>query len=260
MQIVDLTPENESTYFVCLEDWSAEMTEAGNHKEHWYRRMKGRGLRVKVAIADGNVCGMIQYLPAEQSFIYGRDLYFILCIWVHGYKEGIGKYQKRGIGKALLHAAEADVRDLAKGIAAWGISLPFWMRASWFVKQGYRKVDKNGQAVLLWKPFDASAVEPRWIRQQQKPGKGSDVVKVSAFMNGWCPALNMVYERARRAAAELGEAVEFEGINTADRQRFLEWGISDGVFIDGKQMRSGPPPAYEKIKKRISRRVRRLNR
>ena len=30
-----------------------------------------------------------------------------------------------------------------KGIAAWGLSLPFWMKASWFKKHGFKKVDKN---------------------------------------------------------------------------------------------------------------------
>ncbi len=54
-----------------------------------------------------------------------RSLYFILCIWVHGHKQGPGNLQKRGMGKALLQAAEDDARDLgAKGIAAWGLWLP----------------------------------------------------------------------------------------------------------------------------------------
>ena len=43
MKVIDLTAENESVYFVCLEDWSDEMREAGDHKERWYRSMKDRG-------------------------------------------------------------------------------------------------------------------------------------------------------------------------------------------------------------------------
>lgn len=60
MEIVDLSEKNLQTYFVCLEDWSEEMEEAGDHKELWYDRMKDKGLRVKLAVESDIVCGMIQ--------------------------------------------------------------------------------------------------------------------------------------------------------------------------------------------------------
>jgi len=35
------------------------------------------------------------------------------------------------MGKTLLQAAENDVKAMgAKGIVAWGLILPFWMKAS----------------------------------------------------------------------------------------------------------------------------------
>jgi len=260
MDIVDLTKEHENLYFVCLEDWSGEMQEAGDHKQNWYARMRDKGLRVKLALDDdGNVGGMIQYVPGEYSFIEGEDLYFVHCIWVHGYKKGRGNFQKRGMGKALLQAAETDARERgAKGIAAWGVSLPFWMKASWFKKQGYVKVDKLGMQTLLWKPFADDAIPPRWVREKQKPAAVPGKVTVTSFLNGWCPAQNIVCERAQRAASEFGEKVVFQMIDTFDRQTFLEWGIADALFIDGKQVRTGPPPSYAKIRKLIARRVKRL--
>lgn len=36
MEIVDLTDGYVSTYLACLEDWSDEMQEAGDHKAQWY--------------------------------------------------------------------------------------------------------------------------------------------------------------------------------------------------------------------------------
>ena len=96
MQIKELSPEYEDLYFLCLEDWSEEIKEAGNHKACWYNKFKNKGLRVKLALDDsGEVGGMIQYLPVEESFIEGKDLYCILCIWVHGHKEGRGNFQKK---------------------------------------------------------------------------------------------------------------------------------------------------------------------
>ena len=78
MKIIDLTEEHRNIYFVCLEDWSDEMKEAGNHKRLWYEAMKDKGLRVKLALDhDGIAGGMIQYFPIEHSFVEGKELYFI---------------------------------------------------------------------------------------------------------------------------------------------------------------------------------------
>ena len=259
MEIRDLTPEYYKPYYVCLEEWSDEIKEAGDHKEKWFEKNKNVGLRVKIAVEDDKVCGMIQYEPSENSFIEGEGFCFIKCIWVHGYKEGIGNYQKKGIGKMLLRAAEEDVRAMhKKGLIAWGISLPFWMKASWFKKQGYKKIDKDSVALLLWKPFTDDAVPPKWIKEKKRPQKVEGKVTVTSFVNGWCPAQNIVYERAKRAAEQYGDAVQFQEIRTSDRAVFLEWGISDALFIDGKQVRTGPPPSMEKIKKKIGKRVKKL--
>jgi len=260
MQIIDLTDEYQPLYFVCLEDWSAEIKEAGNHKEVWYNKMKDKGLGVKLALDEnGEVGGMIQYVPIEHSFAEGNDLYFIDCIWVHGNKEGRGNFQKKGMGTALLQAAETDAKASgAKGMAAWGLWLPFWMKASWFKKNGYKKVDRQGIQVLLWKPFADEATPPRWIKQKKKPETIPGKVTVTAFLNGRCPAQNMVLERAKRAAAEFGDAVVFRQVDTYDREVFSEWGIADALFIDDKQVRTGPPPPYEKVKRLIARRVKKL--
>ncbi len=260
MQIVDLTDDRKELYFFCLEDWSDEMKEAGDHKRVWYEKMKDQGLGVKLALDDtGEVGGMIQYAPIEHTFVEGQDLHLIYCIWVHGYKKGRGNFQKRGMGKALLKAAESDAKEKgAKGMVAWGISLPFWMRASWFKKQGYTKVDKQGIQVLLWKPFANDAIPPKWIKKKKKPETTPGKVTVTSFVNGWCQAQNIVYERAKRAAAEFGDKVVFQEIDTFDRPTLLEWGTSDALFIDNKEVRTGPPPSYKKIKKLIARKVSKL--
>jgi GNAT superfamily N-acetyltransferase len=259
MEIIDMKEEYKDTFFVCLEDWAEEMKDAGNHKELWYDKMKDRGIRVKLALDDNKVCGMIQYVPVEHSFIEGEGLYFVLCIWVHGYKKGVGNHQKKGIGKALLQAAEKDAKSRgAKGLAAWGIKWPFWMKASWFKKQGYAKVDTDGISILLWKPFTDDAVPPKWIKEKKKPGKIEGKVAVASFINGWCPAQNLVFERAKRAASEFGDKVDFQEIHTFDKEVFLEWGITDALYIEGKKIRTGPPPSFEKIRKKISKRVKRL--
>jgi GNAT superfamily N-acetyltransferase len=260
MQIIDLPQEQEKLFFLCLEDWSSDAAESGDRRERWYRAMKEKGLRVKLALDEhGQAGAMIQYLPVEHSFVSGAGLYFAPCIWVHGHKRGRGDFRKQGMGQALLEAAERDARDRgAQGFAAWGLLLPFWMRASWFRKHGYKSADRDGMMSLLWKPFTPDAKPPRWVKRKKKPGKEPGKVVVTAFVNGWCMAQNLAYERTKQAAREIGGKVEFREHDTLDRAVFDEWGIIDGLFIDGKQVRTGPPPSYGKILDMIGKQAKKL--
>ena len=262
MRIVDVTPEHEDLYFVCLEDWSDEMTEAGDHKERWYRQMQDKGLIAKLALdAEGRVGAMIQAIPSEHAPIEGDGLYFVLCTWVHGYAQGRGDFRGQGMGTALLQAVEAEARARgARGMAAWGLILPFWMKASWYRKRGYRKCDRDGIAALVFKPFVDSTRPPRWIRQRKKPQAQPGKVTVTAFVTGWCPGRNIACERARRACEGLGDRVELREIGTTDRETFLEWGTQDDVFIDGKKVTMGPPPKFEKLRGAIEKRLRKIGR
>ena len=257
MKIVDLSPEYEAVYFKCLEDWSDEMAESGDHKACWYQKMKDKGLIVKLALDDeGKAGGMIQAIPIEDSVAEGENLYFIPCTWVHGYKKGRGNFQKKGMGKALLGAVEDEVRRLGKyGLVAWGLALPFWMKASWYKKQGFRTADRKGIALMVWKPFHPDAQKPRWIKRRRKPVCLAGVVTVTGFINGACPAGNITFERAKRAAAAFGDRVRFEKIDTSNRETFLEWGLSDSIYIDNKEITNGPPLSYEKILKKIRRQL-----
>ena len=260
MEIIDLIKEHEQTYFNCLENWSSEIEEGYPHKENWYKIEKHRGLRVKLAKSDkGELIGMIQYVPIGNSFVDGKDLYVVLCIWVHGHPEGVGNQQGKGIGKALIKAAEIDVKSLgAKGLAVWGLSIPTFMRASWFRKQGYKKADRMGIQVLLWKQFSRDAEKPAWFRPKKKPEKIKGSVEITIFQNGWCPVQNIASNRIKRAALEFGDIVKITEYNTSNRKTFLEWGISDGIFVNGKEVRTGPPPSYEKLRKIVYRRVKKL--
>jgi len=258
MNIIDLNEGHESTWLNCLEDWSDEMKESGNGKKNWYSRYKDKGLRVKLALEKEQVIGMIQYIPIEHSHVKGESLYFIYCIWVHGHKQGIGNHQHRGTGKALLQAAESDVRNLgAKGIAAWGLAMPIWMKSSWYRKQGYRVADRDGIAHLVWKPFTTEAKKPQWIKMVKKPEYRKDRVVVTAFRNGWCQVQNINCERAKKAASQFGSRVHYREIDTTEKTALEEWGISDGIFLDNKLISTGPPLTIEKIEKQINRQLRR---
>lgn len=264
MKIVDLSEDRRDLFCLCLEDWSEDAREAGPKRREWLDRCRRDcGLRAKLALDDRGVeGGMIQYMPIEHTHVMGSGLYFLYCIHVHGCRKGRGDFRRRGMGRALLAAAEEDARSLgAKGMAAWGLWLPFWMRASWFRRQGYRPVERRGITMLLWKPFTDDAVPPEWppkISKLPEPVPGR--VNITAFSSGWCMAQNLTYERAKRAAAEFGDRVVFREIDTSAKSAMTEWGQTDAVYVDGRNLQSGPPPGYEKIRRIIAGRVARLGR
>lgn len=261
MKIADITPETESHYFCCLEEYSDEIKEAGDQKQKWYNQMKDKGLKVKFALDENDIIGgMIQYLPIEHSIFDGENLFTVLCIWVHGHKQGRGDYRNRGMGKALLNAAEDDSRRLgANGLVTWGLILPVFMRASWFKKQGYRVVDKSGIMRLMWKPFNEKANPPKFIKTKKLPGKGEGKVNVTMFRNGWCQTMNIACERAIRASKDFPGKINLQEFETIDKEVVKEWGINDALFIDGKEIRVGPAPTYKTIRKKIERRVNKIS-
>lgn len=260
IHIIDLSEETKNDYFTCLEEWSDEMKDGVCRKECWYNAMLEKGLRVKLALNDaGVVAGMIHYAPIEHSWIEGENLYFIYCIWVHGHKKGRGDLRKRGVGTALLQAAENDAKNLqTKGLVVWGLLLPFFMRAGWFKKHGYQKVDRSGISVLLWKPFSDDASPPQWIKVKRKPELVPGKVVVTALANGWCSGINGMIERARQISSKFGDKVVYREIDTSNRVAVREWGLSDGLFVNERNIYKGPPLSYEKIKKIIEKNVRRL--
>jgi predicted N-acetyltransferase YhbS len=261
MKIADLTPETEIQYFCCLEEYNEEMKEAGDQKQKWYNKMKEKGLRVKFVQDDkGIIAGMIQYVPIEYSTFEGKNLYVVLCIWVHGHKAGRGDYRKQGMGKALLNAAEEDVKRLgADGLVTWGLIIPVFMRASWFRKQGYKTVNKAGIMRMLWKPFNEKAEPPKFMKIIKQPEKGDGKVNVTLFRNGWCQTVNIACERAKRACQEFPGKINLQEFDTIDREDVKEWGIIDSLYIDGKEVSIGPAPSYEKIRKKIEKRVKKIS-
>ncbi len=83
---------------------------------------------------------------------------------------------------------------------------------------------------------------------------------MTGCVNGWCPAQNLAFERARRAAARFPDVVECRRVDTTDRETMLAWGETDALFVDRRRVRTGPPPSQQKLDALVARRVRRLRR
>lgn len=125
--------------------------------------------------------------------------------------------QGRCIGTALLQTAEEDARSRgALGFAARGMVLPFFMRGAWFRKHGYQKADRDGIALLLWKPFSSNPAPPHWSKRKRRNETAADRVTVTCLNSGWCPDQNISCERAQHAALEIDDPVDFHLIDTSE--------------------------------------------
>lgn len=261
VSIVPLDEHSQPAYCHCLEEWSDEMKEAADIKCDWVAAVRDIGLGVRMARNEaGEYVGMIQYLPAELTAVDAPGHYHIHCCWVHAYRgKGVGDWRGRGIGKALLAAAEEDVRHRgADGITAWGLSIPVWMKASWYRKQGYLKAAADGMMTLMWKPFAEDAVRPAW--RKPSPDLDSSLesgpVKILSLVGGICPSVNVTQERIRRLAAEYGDRIDYERVAVRSADDVARWGLTDGLYIDGRALGMGPPMSEKKLRGMLEKAIR----
>lgn len=259
MKIVDLTDEHEDVFLCCLKPEDQVFAEGVAIKRSWLDRFRDKGVKVKLAIDDdGVVAGMIQYSPAELApFVVADDgVWVIHCIWVHVYRSGIGDRGGKGMGRALLRAAEGDMRARgARGAAAWGLKVPQWMNAPWFEGHGYRRVDEQGWMGLTFKAFDPDVDDPRFLTEAGRPEPIPGKVRVSSFLIGWCTSGNLNHEWARRASEDLGEDVVFEHFDTSDPDVAARWGISTGIYVNGEEFPVDGTETYEKVREFIRQHV-----
>lgn len=262
MQIRDLTDADFQRYQCCLEEYEPLLDPGKPYKAEWYNDLKNKGLRIKLAVDDdAEIAGFIHYAPIEQTPIRGQNLYFVYCIWVHGHKLGIGNRQQRGLGKALLEAAENDAKCLgAKGLVAWGLRIPVWMKAAWFRKHGYKVADKKGMMALVYIAFSADCPKPAFPKPRKKVPKARDRVIISDFICGWCTYTNVTHAHAARIAAEYPADVELMTYNLRDPTIREEWGIGETLFINGKEIRMAPPLSYEALKAKVEKQIQKLKR
>ena len=256
VKIVDLNENFLDRYLVCLDCQDSQLAEGVERKRLWYELVKDKGLLVKLALDQENrAVGMVQGLPSEMSFVNGENMLVIHCIWIPPKKRNAGgKIRGKGIGVALLKALEEEaLKKGYRGVVAWGMALPFWMKASWFKKQGYRVVEKKNIVKLMYKQLiPGNESEPKWLAGQ-KPDKPNKEGSVSLLVinNGWCSAMNMVAERALRVAAEFSEQVKVTEIDTSSPEVLKKWGDPDALYLDGKNLLKGPPPSEAKIRKQV---------
>ncbi|MFW6281643.1 MAG: hypothetical protein ACOC1O_02460 [bacterium] len=254
-RIKDLSDFEMDEYLCCLKTWDKSFY--SDRKRKWYNKKVKRGLCVKVMKDDSNnVLGMVQYLPAEESFVEGEDIYLIQCIWVNGYEKGTGNVQGRGLGISLLSAVEKDVKSRGIGaLAAWGMSFEEWMPVSWYIKQGYTEVDRDGMRVLVWKKFNTTVSAPQISKPKKLPETVKGKVLVLVFNDGWCQDSNIESDVTKKIVKDYGDKVVYKEYDTSDKEVLREWGIDNAILVDKEWLSFGPHSVEEQLRKLIEEKI-----
>lgn len=249
MKLVDVDETNEATFLRCLHDEEPDDPRVIALRRRWFVANRDKGLRAKVLVLDtGEVAALCQYMPVEHTHIEGKDLLAILCMWVHGYDHHIGNRQGLGYGRLMLEAIEKDARESGfAGVVTWGMDFPYWNPISFYEHMGYARADQAGQAVLAWKPIRDDAEKPRWLSEGSPPEGSPGKVSVVVFVNGWCTGGCSQCVTAREAVEGLDDDVDYREIDTSDPETLRKWGISDGLYVNGKPHRPYEPPCTSEV-------------
>ncbi|MBM3325397.1 MAG: GNAT family N-acetyltransferase [Calditrichaeota bacterium] len=232
---------------------SSELDAAGQRRLAYIKSMQPKGLKIKTALLNDKLVGLIYLFPVEHDpwGMQGREIMTFPCLWV------TMDNWKRGVGTALLIAAEDEARALkAKGIATIGFYWDFWfMAAGFFEANGYSVVRRQGTQALLWKVWD-NLVEPPDFPQPQyyfQPQRGKVVVDL--FYNTFCLTSDVEAQHVREVCAAFGDQVvlnEYPADNPAVLRRFY---LPRAIFVNGDSAFWGYEAPREDLREAIQKAI-----
>jgi GNAT superfamily N-acetyltransferase len=252
VEIGEMDPSTEYFVGTCSHvGESAEIDACGRRRLDWLKAMRGEGLRVNVALLEGEAVGFIYSMPVEKCpwGPAGRDLTVIPCLWVLEKGRGVGA------GRGLVTEVEREARERkSKGVCAEAYYWDFWfMPGGFYEKLGYSVLERRGERALLWKVFDSTAEPPRFFesayRFEPVPGK----VVVDLFWNRLCQTSEIEAQRVRDVAAEFGDRVllnEYPAHEVEVRDRYQ---LSRGIYVNGKEIFWGYEAPREGIREAVHR-------
>jgi len=228
----------------------AEHDASGARRLAWLKARVPLGLRVKVALTDGEPAGMAYVIPAEHC-PWGPaapDLMALPCLFVLKKAKGLG------LGRALVAAAEEEARRQGrKGLVTYAYYHDFWfMPAPFFERMGFTAAARRGAEAVMWKAWDEATRPPAFPETEYKfvaaPGK----VVVDLFFNTFCATSDIEARRVRGVARSFGDAVVLRERSIDDGAGLCAAGRARGVFVNGREIFWGYEAPEEGIRAAIA--------
>lgn len=230
MQLEDEPFVASCTHVGETEEWDSSC----QRRIPWLREMQEQGMRVKVALLDGQHAGFLYLLPIEVAPAgpVGKDLSVIQCLTVRDGLKG------QGVGHALIAAAEEEAqRQGRKGIVVTGFYHDFWfMPAPVFEECGFTAATRRENAALLWKTFHDRAQAPTFMERRYcfTPVEGKVVIDL--FWSRSCLTTETEAQRVREVTAEFGDAALLREHCADDPAVRAQYGICRAIYIEGEEV------------------------
>ncbi|UCG42722.1 MAG: GNAT family N-acetyltransferase [candidate division WOR-3 bacterium] len=258
IEVRDMTPDDEAYVgSSSRETESSVLDAAGQRRVRWLHAMESKGLKIKVALLDGEHAGVAYVLPIEICpwCATGKDLMALPCLYVHHQPES------HGVGTVLIRAAEEEARNQGrKGMVIVAYREDFWaVSPAFFQEQGYRGVAHHGRQVVMWKRFADDAVAPKAIKRRFKfePVKGKVVIDL--FHNTLCRPSVVEAIRVRDLAERFGTKVLLREHSADERKALVQHGIPRAIFINGREVSWGHAAPDDALAQEISREILRVS-
>jgi GNAT superfamily N-acetyltransferase len=255
VQVRDMDASDEYFVGTCSHVNESDETDArAQERIAWFHKMHDRGLRVKVALLDGQRAGFLYVMPIEICpwGPLGQDLLTIPCLFVPPGVTG------QGLGRALVDEAEQETRRQGrKGLATTAYYHDFWfMPATFFEGCGFAAARRRGNEAIMWKILDPPAQAPQFLesayRFEPVPGK----VVLDLFWNALCLTCVTEAQRVRDVAQEFGDALLLHEYDADDRAALLQHQRARGIFVNGQEIGWGYEAPQEGIREAIKREIR----
>ncbi len=234
-------------------DESEEIDVCSEIRNEWFEKMFDRGLRIKVALLEGERVGFVYMLPIEISpwGPLGEDLMFIPCL--------VSDVEGKGVGKALIDSAEEVAKEQdKKGILTKAyFSDFFFMPGEFFERCGFEKVrsrefkDEDLTEALMWKVFDHPVTEVDFLERDYEYEPVEGKVVIDLFWNTFCQTSVIEANRVKKIAEGYGDRVLLNEYRVDDRDDLLKHGIYRGIFVNGEEIFWGYEAPEEGIREAI---------
>lgn len=218
-----------------------------NQKEWWRYQHNHLGLRTLVAYEGPSPVGHIEFIPIQYAPrpVTGTRQLFINCMVVDK------SARFRGVGRALLEAAEKEAEDQGKGIAVLASEDGPFMPAEFFESCGFLKGDvRDGERLMYKAPFMGEA--PKFLPVSYEPRANPSGIAVDFFHCPQCPLSGTTLDDLRTALASSRERIDLHVINTGRRSTIERWGMARGVYVDGKPLQDFLPPRADQLKNTLN--------
>jgi GNAT superfamily N-acetyltransferase len=217
--------------FCCMSEVPSPWPEALRVCRVWASQNLGRHVEgYHVQDNDGTSVGQLYFAPSERALVPYQiepGVAVMYCEWVQR------RYQKRGLGRLLFGAFEADMRDQGcKGVVVEGTDREEQMFFEHYLARGFEIIHDAGRRKLLFLPLSQAQIDARPL-QPRIPARRGVPVEILILSGYLCPFETSTQVLLLEVAQEFGDkvVVRQEPLNPETLRRY---GVADGIFINGR--------------------------